>query len=518
MTTKPKAPRFHTRRRQYPEPSSNEGNVAHTSSGEANAVDEPVKSFEEEIAEIRAEGLTGRQLRMARRIAQRHGLSATSDYDAVRLLRGRGIDPFQRSNLLEMVVSDRPDTTPSTSTIARAYGPPSDFLPSTEVIADEARSRHIHKIQMDVARRRRGKLVGLMARLAAFVLLPTILVGYYFYTIATPMYATKSQFSVSQASPAGIEGSGWLSGTILATAKESIDIQDYLHSLGAMIALDQSLGYKIHFEHERIDFLNRLPPNASNAKAYKSYQDNVKVSFNATEGVLRMEVTAADPETSEAFSKMLIELAEHEIDSESLRMREDQMQGARSSFEEAEDKMRAAQQQVIALQEQYNVISADVEVNLLTSRIAGLETQLTQDQLTLDEMLANPSPNMARVEPVQRRIEALEATIADLRSQLTIGNQEDLSLARIGSELQVAQVELETRRLLMQEALSQMETARIEANRQTRYLTTGVTPIAPDEPTYPRAFENTLVAFLIFCGIYLMISLTVSILREQVSS
>ena len=51
-----------------------------------------------------------------------------------------------------------------------------------------------------------------------------------------------------------------------------------------------------------------------------------------------------------------------------------------------------------------------------------------------------------------------------------------------------------------------------------RYLSVGVSPIAPDEPTYPRAFENTILAFLIFAGIYLMISLTASILREQVSS
>ena len=42
--------------------------------------------------------------------------------------------------------------------------------------------------------------------------------------------------------------------------------------------------------------------------------------------------------------------------------------------------------------------------------------------------------------------------------------------------------------------------------------------MAPDEATYPKAFQNTIVAFLIFSGIYLMLSLTASILREQVSS
>ncbi|MFD1809060.1 hypothetical protein ACFSHQ_16020 [Gemmobacter lanyuensis] len=42
---------------------------------------------------IRREGLTGRQLRLARRLAQKHNLPATSDFDAVRLLRQAGLDP-----------------------------------------------------------------------------------------------------------------------------------------------------------------------------------------------------------------------------------------------------------------------------------------------------------------------------------------------------------------------------------------------------------------------------------------
>jgi capsular polysaccharide transport system permease protein len=71
---------------------------------------------------------------------------------------------------------------------------------------------------------------------------------------------------------------------------------------------------------------------------------------------------------------------------------------------------------------------------------------------------------------------------------------------------------------MVQNALAMRESARQEADRQVRYLSMGVEPVAPDEATYPRAFENTLVSLLIFAGIYLMISLTVSILREQVSS
>jgi capsular polysaccharide transport system permease protein len=150
-------------------------------------------------------------------------------------------------------------------------------------------------------------------------------------------------------------------------------------------------------------------------------------------------------------------------------------------------------------------------------QITTFETQLAEKRLQLQQLLDNPAPNPARVSGTEGDIARLEDMIAGLRAPLTVASGAGASLARITAELRMAEVDLETRTMMMQESLQQLEAARIEANRQVRYLSTGVNPIAPDEPTYPRAFENTALAFLIFSGIYLMMSLTASILREQVS-
>ena len=101
---------------------------------------------------------------------------------------------------------------------------------------------------------------------------------------------------------------------------------------------------------------------------------------------------------------------------------------------------------------------------------------------------------------------------------MTDVSQGENSLAQLSVRIQMAQADLATRDMLLQSALQQVEQTRLEANRQVRYLTTSVKPIAPQEASYPRAFENTLLAFLLFAGIYLMVSLTASILREQVTS
>ena len=127
-------------------------------------------------------------------------------------------------------------------------------------------------------------------------------------------------------------------------------------------------------------------------------------------------------------------------------------------------------------------------------------------------------PNEAQVNALRGQISNIETLIADVRSKITDASGNGTSLATRNTELRLAEENYTFQTLQVQAALAQMETARIEANRQVRYLSLGVEPVAPDEATYPRAFENSILAFLVFAGIYLMLSITASILREQVTS
>ncbi len=480
---------------------------------------------EQAISEIRQEGLTGRQLRMARRLAQKNGLPATSDFDAVRLLRMEGIDPFRRENMLQLVPGEKARTAPEKpknkdSVNLPRVQEPNKQLPSTKVLDAAERARTVQDIQRDIARRRRRKLTMLFIRLAFFVMLPTLIAGYYFVAVATPMYATKSEFVIQKADAAAAPGlSSLFAGSGLATSQDSITVQSYLTSRDAMLRLDRDLGFKAHFSDPAIDPIQRLPANATNEAAYKLYKRNVKIGYDPSEGIMKMEVIAASPELSAAFSEALIRYAEERIDNLTSRLRSDQMAGALASYQDAEDKRAEAQAEVLRLQQQMGVFDAKSDAAAVMSQINGFEVQLQKKNLQLQQLLDNPSPNQARVDGVRGDIGRLEALVEDLRSKLTNsgGAQNGESLAQISGQLAVAQSNLETRTVMMQQALQQVEGARIEANKQTRYLSRGVNPVAPDQPTYPRAFEQTVLSFLIFAGLYLLMSLTASILREQVS-
>ncbi|MBI1415774.1 MAG: capsule biosynthesis protein [Limimaricola sp.] len=561
MTTKPKARKFRIRRseplsggaatgdgatdRGATQPRAPEQGIrvvasSATQSGQdgiSGNIDSPrTVASENDIDAIRREGLTGRQLRMARRVAQKNGLAVTSDFDAVRQLRERGIDPFQRTNILELVIpnTDELDGGPGgqerlpqvTTGNGRVQLPqtvpdPQRNLPSTDRVAAAAqRASEIRAIQRDIARRRRRATAMLAARLFTFVMLPTILAGYYFYVIATPMYATNTEFVIQNAqSTSAAAGLGSLfAGTSMATQQDSITVQAYLTSRAAMMRLDQDHGFKAHFSQTWIDPIQRLPANASNEDAYKLYQSHVKLSYDPTEGILKMEVIAADPKTSQEFAEALVGYAEEQVDQLTRRLREDQLAGAQKNFDLEEARRVDYLQKLLDVQNQVAVIDPVSETASVMSQITALQTQLSRKQLELATMQSATRPNQGRVDALQQEISNLNQLIADNRSKLTQTDGNNASLASKSSEVRMAEENYQAQVLRVQQAQSMLEVARTEANRQVRYLSMGVQPIAPDKPTYPRAFENTILTFLIFAGIYLMLSLTASILREQMAA
>lgn len=488
---------------------------------------EGTASVGQSIEAIRSEGLTARQLRMAMRVAQKHGIRATSAYEAVLILRDRGIDPFARATMLELFEdgekpASRELALRGENVPAQVVNDPLNAAQSRMAKIAADRERELAKVRRDIAKRRRKRMALLGARLLAFVTLPTFLVTWYFYVIATPMYATQSEFVIQQADSQS--GMGALSGVLpsaggmgMGGQNEATSVQSFLQSRGAMQRLDAEEGFKDHFRAPEIDILRRLAEDSTDEAAYKLYQRQVQIGYDPTEGVVRMEVIAATPEDSERFARALISYAEEHVDMMTQRLRDSQMREARASLEEAQQNLVEARQAAITLQEASSIISGEVELSLLSQRIVALETELTQTRLSLQEMRSNARPSAARLQPLERREEALRAEIETMRNSMTQGTSEGASLARVQSELIMAEAEVQTREMMRAQAMQQLESARMEVSRQVRYLALSVEPIAPDEATYPRKLENSIVAFLIFLGIYLLLSMTASVLREQVS-
>ncbi|MBL3571845.1 capsule biosynthesis protein, partial [Rhodovulum visakhapatnamense] len=279
---------------------------------------------------------------------------------------------------------------------APAPGPAALTSPAAE------RARAVSDIQRDIAHRRRRALTMLTARLSVFVVLPTALAGYYVFAVATPMEATPPEFVIQQAdSPSGGGPGSLFQGGSLAMQQDSIAVQSDLQSRDAMLRLDEDQGIRAHFSQSSIDPIQRLRGSGAIEDTYKVYRHAVEIGYDPTEGILKMEVLAADPQVSAAFSKALISDAEDRIDSLTQRLRENQMAGARQSQDTAEARVAEAQNPVLPLQEKLRVIDPADETAALMGQINTIEIELRHKRLELQQLLDNATPNAARVSGVE---------------------------------------------------------------------------------------------------------------------
>lgn len=455
-----------------------------------------LSKFVGKIADIEAADLTGQQLRAARKLAEKRGIAASSDLDAVQQLKA-------------LVARGK----------TGAEKPAGKKRTKAPLPAPEEQFDLLQEIEGELVSRRRARLRRMLLRVALFVLAPALLATGYFTFYATPMYATYTEM-VIQKPDAGnaATGIGLLAAFPQATTQESASVQGYLSSRAAMLELMRTQGFRTSLADPGIDLIQRLPAEASNEDAYRRYAKRVRIGFDPNDNVVKMEVIAPEPGQALRYADALIGLAEDQVDRMSQRLRGDRMRGARESFEAAEARLAGAQARVLRLQQERGVLSADLEASAQMAQIAALQSALLEKRLQLAEMGDNTRPNATRSDVLENSIARLEAMIGELRDGLTAGGAASASLARVGAELLAAQAELDLRREMLSQSVQLLEAARIEANRQSIYLATSVAPVLPDEAAYPKALQNSALAFLILAGVYLMVSLTFSILREQISA
>ena len=359
----------------------------------------------------------------------------------------------------------------------------------------------------------------MLLKLWGFVLLPTLLVAYFLWFVATDMYESESKFFVESADGGSPAASGLLSSFIGGGgSNDPVAVQTYIYSRDVLRLLDADQAWIAHFQSPDLDVLNRLKEDASFEESYEHYQEKVTVSYDPIEGIIEMAVVASDPDTANRFNQAIIGYAEKMVDELSDRIRVDAIRDADANLAEAEDKLKAAQLAEAEIRKKQEIFSVETEVANAMSIITGMETELEALTARLTNLRRVTSESDPRVQRIRNQVETLENQIERRRASIA-GNASDQnrSLADINADLARAQFDVQAAMAIFSSALQTGELARANASRQHRYLSVVSAPSMPDEANYPQKPQMLALAFITFLGFYIVFSLTVSLIREQAS-
>ncbi len=461
--------------------------------------------------------LSAAELRNARRKARRMGLNPKNGVEAVKMLAEKGVKiDANEPSLIETASTSLEIAKTQPAKVPTEQAKKSN-LPA--VLSKKERQAEIDKLQARMTKKRNSRIRQMMRRFFMYVAFPTLATTYYLYNVATPLFTSKSILSIEEASSAAAGGISdiFKNSPIGGGNLDAIKVQNYLESRDLFLKLENDYDFPGKFSGDHINRFERLADDASEEDRYKIFKKYAISIYDTTDQVLRIEIKAPDPETTVEVAELMIGYAEDQLDLELTKVRGDELESARKAYETAELDLKIAQEKLIEIQSSQSTVSAVADTEVIIGIIGQQTVILNEKQIALDQLLLNQNPNQARVNALKNDIAAIEAKIEELNISALAENEAGESLAVVRQKMLVAEADVASKVTLLETQRSLLQAAEAKNIEQKKYITKAIPPTASFEPLYPKKLTTSMMAFVIFFGLYLFIAMTIDVIREQVS-
>lgn len=351
----------------------------------------------------------------------------------------------------------------------------------------------------------------------ATVALPTLLAGIYFGLLASDVYISESRFVVRSperqtASPLGMlfRGAGFS-----RAEDDAFAVQNFILSRDAVKALDEELKIKQIFSADSIDMFSRFPGldwDESFENFHRYYQKRVDIQLDSASSIATLNVRAYTAQDAHAINLKLLEHAEDLVNKLNERGRRDLIRYAESEVADLEGKAKVAALALARYRNEKGVIDPEKQSAIPLQQIAKLQDELiaTKAQIQQIDRVARDNPQLPTL---RGRAKMLEQEIQ--AETLRVAGGGDRSLAGKAAEFQRLSLEKEFADKMLASALSTLEQARNEAQRQQLYLERIVQPNQPDQAMEPRRIKGVLSVFLLGLIAWGVLTMVIAGVREH---
>ena len=349
------------------------------------------------------------------------------------------------------------------------------------------------------------------------VILPTVTSILYFGMIAQDQYISESSFIVRSAKKQnGLTGLDALfqSSGLSRSQDDIYAVQEYIRSRTALDTLSKQLPVRSYYEEKGDIFsrFNGLGFEGSQEAFYLYFRQKLNINLDNVSGITTLRVQSFDANESQQINQALLKKGEDLINKINDRARKDTITFAEQAVNTAQKKVRDAADELMQFRITNGVLDLKEQSVMQLNLISKLQDELITIQTQLDQVRA-VTPDNPQISGLETREKSLLKEIA--RQTKMITGATGKSIANKAAEYQrlILNNDLAEKQLTL--AISSLETAKSEADRQQLYLEIVSQPNKPDMPQLPKRLYNIAATFIISLMIYGILSLMIASVREH---
>jgi capsular polysaccharide transport system permease protein len=322
--------------------------------------------------------------------------------------------------------------------------------------------------------------------LGAIVVSVLAVVSYY-SLIASDRYESESRFVIRSAG--GSATNNALSEIVQnvgvsRAGDDAFVVREYLLSRDAVAFLERDGLLRRALRKAHGDFFWTFPnfyTSSSDEGLYKYYRRFVSATYDPATGISELGVSAFDPHDAKLISTRLLDAAEGLVNRLNARAKQDAVTNAEKEADQLKARVFAAQSNLTAFRTRESLLDPSQASLASLEAISSLSIEVVQVHMQITE-IERTSPSAPQVSALVVRLRTLEDEILSQRRRLAGSSS---SIANKIAEYERLSLEREFSERALLGAMSAVELARLDADRQQVYLERIATPSLPDHPRYP---------------------------------
>ena len=361
---------------------------------------------------------------------------------------------------------------------------------------------------------------GILFSFVALVVLPFVLVTFYLYVFAQDQFASSTGFTVrSEETTSATEIVGGLSAFIGGSNSSNGDVlYAYIQSQQIVERIQDQMNIRAHYsQHWTTDPVFSIWPDATIEDLVWFWDRIIRVSYDKASGLMDVQVRALNADYARDLATAIVRESEAMINALNEQARRDTMANAELDLQAALTRLRVAREALSAFRARTQIVDPDADIQGRMGVINNLQQQLAQALVDHDLLLQITADSDPRVRQAQRRIEVIQDRINSER--LNFATQDvtasDTDYPRLLAQFESLVVDQDFAERTYTAALTALDIARSNAERQSLYLATYVRPTLAERAEYPQRILLTALTAFFLVLVWSVIVLVYYSLRDR---
>ena len=336
--------------------------------------------------------------------------------------------------------------------------------------------------------RRRARHWAVILSFAVFVVLPAGLWGWYLWTRAADQYASHVAFSVrAEETSSAVELLGGITELSGASSTDADILYEFLQSQALVQQIDSELDLRMIWSRvsatEDPVFAYHAPGTIEDLVAH--WRRMVRIGYDSATGLIDIQVLTFAPEDAQRIAEAIARESSAMINALSAAAREDAIRYARDERDRAEGRLSDARVAMTAFRNRTQIVDPTIDTQGQMGLVTNLQAQLAETLIELDLLRDTTRESDPRIEQAERRIAVIEDRIEAERAVLGAAG-DGTAFADLVDEYERLAVDLGFAQEAYTAALAAYDYALADAQRQSRYLATHITPTLAEAAQYPQ--------------------------------